>query len=175
MTAQVFRSYGIVLGMSAVLMARPIAAQELPRPAVEVGAGWAGFVDESPVDHSTFGTAARVHLTPRVAVGPELTYMIGPGHDRDIYLLGNIFFEFLPTRTSLTPRAVPFVVAGGGLFQHRDRFVTRTRTYNNGTFVGGGGVRIAMTARVYVAPDFRIGLEDLHMRATVNVGVRLGT
>jgi len=80
------RYRGPGIGALVMLLGGAVQAQELPRPAVEAGAGWAGFVDESLIDHSTFGGAARIHLTPRVSVGPELTYMFGPRHDRDIYL-----------------------------------------------------------------------------------------
>jgi hypothetical protein len=100
--------------------------------------------------------------------------MIGPGEDRDTYLLGNLFFDFLSPHARRPPRASPFDVAGGGLFRHRDRFFSGPFTHSSGTFVGGAGVRLSVTDRVYIAPDVRIGLEDLHMRATVNIGVRLG-
>ena len=102
------RYRGLVIGALVMLLGGAGQAQELPRPAVEAGTGWAGFVDESLIDHSTFGGAAR-----------------------------------------------------------------RSHTYNNFTFVGGGGVRVSVTERVYIAPDFRIGLEDLHVRTTVTVGVRI--
>ena len=160
--------------VSAMLLAGTADAQELPKPAVEISAGWAGFVDESLVNHLVLGGAARVHLTPRLSIGPELTYMIGPGEDHDIFLLGNVFFDFAWPRTSGALRVSPFVVAGGGLFQHRSRFSRGAFTHNALTFVGGGGLRVSVTDRLYVSPDVRIGLEDLHMRATVTVGVRLG-
>lgn len=175
MTAQSWRRCGLVIGIHTTLLSSAAAAQELPGPAVEIGAGWAAFVDESPVNHSVFSGAARFHLTPRVSLGPELSSMIGPGEDRDTLLLGNIYFDFLPPVDGRPPRVSPLVVAGGGLFQHRNRFRTSTSTHNGGTFAGGAGVRISVTDRFYVAPDVRIGVEDLHMRATVSAGIRLGS
>ena len=167
-------AYGAALVFcAAMLLARTAGAQGLRKGSVEAGGGWAGFVDESLINHTAIGGAAYLHLTPRLRVGPELTYMTGPGSDRDLYLLGNVVFEFLGSSGGREPRVSPFLIAGAGLFQHRDQpFVG---TYNSFTFVGGTGVRVMVTDRVYVAPDIRIGVEDLHLRATVNVGLRLGT
>ena len=53
------RYRGLVIGALVMLLGGAGQAQELPRPAVEAGTGWAGFVDESLIDHSTFGGAAR--------------------------------------------------------------------------------------------------------------------
>ena len=59
------------------------------RPAVEFLAGYAGFADDATIDHAIAGVAARVYLTPRLAIGPEAVYMWGPRSDRDLYLTGN--------------------------------------------------------------------------------------
>ena len=71
-------------------------------------------------------------------------------------------------------RAVtPFVVAGGGLFQTRERFPSGPFTSADGAFTAGGGVRGSFGDRVTVGIDARIGWE-LHLRVNALVGVGLG-
>lgn len=109
-----------------------------PRPAVEFLAGYAGFVDDSTIDHGIVGAAARVYLTPRVAVGPEFVYMRGPESDRDLVLTGNLTFDVLPPLDGRPRQVTPFLVAGGGIFQHRDRFGALDFRSSEGAFTAGG-------------------------------------
>ena len=171
MTARIF-SCGMAIAVT-LLHAGVAGAQGRPAPAVEVLGGWAGFADEGLINHSVLGGAARVHLTPRVSVGPEVTYMVGPGTDSDTFLLGNVFFDFRAPRGGRPPAVTPFVVAGAGLFQHRMRFAAETFTHTSVGVAVGGGVRVSASDRVYIAPDVRLGGEDPHLRATLTVGVRL--
>ena len=144
-----------------------------PAPVVEFLAGYAGFVDDATIDHAVIGAAARFYLTPRIAVGPELVYMRGPNFDRDLFLTGNLTFDVLPPR-GRRPRTVsPFLVAGGGFFQHRDRFGPLDFTSYEGAFTAGGGVRGWITDRVSAFADVRFGWE-LHTRLNGGVGIRLG-
>ena len=156
----------------ATMVAVPVAAQDRPAPVVEFSTGWAGFVDDATIHHSVFGGGARFYVTPRVSIGPELTYMIGPNDDRDLIVTGNVIFDVLKPAGGRPRRVTPYVLGGGGLFQHRDRFRTGTFTSNEGAFTVGGGVRAFVTDRVYVAPEVRFGWE-LHFRAGVTVGVTL--
>jgi hypothetical protein len=157
-----------------VLTAAAASAQDArPAPAVEFLAGWAGFADDATIDHTIYGTAARVYLTPRLAVGPELVYMRGPNSDRDLFLTGNLTIDLRRPRAGQSPSVSPFVVAGGGFFQHRDRSGPFSFTSYEGAFTAGGGVRAWITDRVYVLADARVGWE-LHLRVNGGVGVRLG-
>ena len=144
-----------------------------PASAAESLAGYAGFVDDATIDHTIWGAAARVYLTPRLAIGPELVYMRGPNSDRDLYLTGNLTFDVLPPRSGRPRRVSPFLVAGGGFFQHRDRFGPFDFTSYEGAVTGGGGVRGWITDRVYAFGDVRFGWE-LHARANAGVGIGLG-
>jgi hypothetical protein len=156
----------------AVLMtafAPGVSAQDRPTSAVEGLVGYAGFVDDATISHTVFGGAAKWYLLPRVSVGPELVYMIGPGDDRDLVVTGNVTFDFLAGR----PAATPFLVAGGGLFRHTDRFNGRSFSSTEGSFTLGGGVRVALGERLYIAPEFRLGWEA-HYRVSAAVGWRLG-
>jgi hypothetical protein len=150
--------------------ARAQSSDIRPAPAVEFLAGYAGFVDDATIDHGMVGAAGRVYLTPRVAVGPEFVYMDGPAADRDLFLTGNLTFDLLPPLGGRPPRVTPFLVAGGGFFQHSDRFGPSTFTSYEGAFTAGGGVRGWITERVYALGDVRFGWE-LHVRVNAGVGV----
>jgi hypothetical protein len=164
---------GLVLG-AALICAVPAAAQSVrPQPAVEILAGHAGFADDATIEHAVFGGAARVYLTPRISVGPEITYMRGPNTDRDWFFLGNFTWDVRRPQAGRPPRVSPFLIAGGGFFTHSDRFPSGTFTSSEGAFAAGGGTRVHVNDRVYVMGDFRIGWE-LHYRVTGGIGVRVG-
>jgi hypothetical protein len=164
-----------ILALTFVLAAGGAFAQSSdprPAPAVEFLAGYAGFVDDATIDHSIFGAAGRVYLTPRLAVGPEIVYMVGPNSDRDLYLTGNLTFDVMAPLQGRPRRVTPFLVVGGGFFQHSDRVGSFSFTSYEGAFTGGGGVRGWITDRVYALADFRFGWE-LHMRVNAGVGIEL--
>jgi hypothetical protein len=147
------------------------AAQPRPAAAVEFTAGYAGFVDDAMIDHGVFGGALRVHLSPRVSVGPELVYMAGPDGDSDLFLTGNLTFDVIAPRPS--SRVTPFLVIGGGVMRHTHRIGPLSFSSSEGAVTGGAGVRAWVGERVYLASEFRIGWE-LHYRLTGSVGVTLG-
>ncbi|HEU4686849.1 MAG TPA: hypothetical protein VFS23_00735 [Vicinamibacterales bacterium] len=146
------------------------SSDQRPAPAIEFLAGYAGFVDDATIDHAIYGAAGRVYLTPRLAVGPELVYMVGPDSDRDLFLTGNVTFDLLPPQQGRPRRVTPFIVGGGGFFQHSDRFGSFSSTSYEGAFTAGGGVRGWITERVYALADFRIGWE-LHSRVNGGIGI----
>jgi hypothetical protein len=160
-----------VFGM-ALLWSAGVDAQTLP-PTVGPGvpfegeavAGGAWFLDDDAIGHGIAGVGVRFWLTPRLAVGPEYTYWVGPGDDRDQTLTGNLTYAFRDS--GLTP----FVVAGGGLYHHSDRFGGQTFSSSEGAFTAGGGVRIPFSSGWYVAPEARVGWEP-HIRLHVAVGKR---
>ena len=127
-------------------------------------------MDDATIDHSILGAAARVYLTPRLAVGPELVYMVGPNSDRDLYLTLDLTFDVMRPRQGRPRRVTPFLVAGGGFFQHSDRVGTFSYTTHEGAFTGGGGVRGWIADRVYAYADVRFGWE-LHMRVNGGIGI----
>jgi hypothetical protein len=144
------------------------AQSEAPTANVTFTGGYVGFVDESLINHVVIGGGVEWVLTPRVAIGPEVLYMVGPESDRDLFVLGVARFGILP----FSRPVVPFATVGGGFMAHWDRFGSQTFSSSEGAFVFGGGVRVAVTRNVYVAPEFTVGWE-LHMRASANVGIRL--
>jgi hypothetical protein len=169
MPLRVSASFALLFAMSA---AAASAQDARPAPAAEFLAGWAGFADDATIDHAVFGGAARAYLTPRLAIGPELVYMKGPNSDRDLFLTGNLTIDLRRPREGKPPSISPFVVAGGGFSQHRDRFGPLSFTSYEGAFTAGGGVRARITDRVYAFGDARIGWE-LHLRLNGGVGFGL--
>ena len=138
-----------------------------PRAGVEGTLGHAAFLDEDPIDHFIFGGGFRYRLSPRVSIGPEVVYMIGPGRDRDLFLTGNIWFDFMAPQPVGIRRVSPYVVAGGGLMRHQSEFIEFVA--HEAAVTGGIGVRIALDERWYIAPEARLGWEP-HTRLSANVG-----
>jgi opacity protein-like surface antigen len=135
------------------------AAQERLPVRVEGGGGYSVFADDGAIDHTMFGGNLR-WVSSRLAVGPEIVYMIGPERDRDLFLTGVISFDVLRRR-----RVTPFVTAAAGFMGHSDA----TNSWSEFAFVLGGGARILLADRLYIAPEYRFG-RPLHARIGVNVG-----
>jgi hypothetical protein len=147
--------------------AAPAFAQA-PAGAVELVAGYAGFVDDATIDHAMVGGSARIYLSPRLSVGPELVYMRGPFDDRDLFLTGNLTFDVL--RSGAGRPVVPFLVAGGGFFRNTSTIGPQRFSYLEGAVTGGGGVRVRLGDRWHALGEFRLGWEP-HYRANGGVGV----
>jgi hypothetical protein len=164
----------VMAGLAGAVMAGPAFAQPpaATEPATygatEAIVGHAVFADDSPIHHSVFGVAAPFRLSPKVSVGPELLYMRGPGSDRDVALAGMARFDLISADRPHPPRVVPFLVAGGGLWFYSDEFVSVTEGYLS----GGGGAKVFVTDRLYVAPEVQFAWQELHIRTVVRVGYR---
>ena len=151
--------------------ARPFA-QERPAPVVEFAAGWLSFPDDGVVREAMVGSAARWYVSPRLAIGPEISYVSGRNHSHFI-ATGNLTWDILSPASGAPRLVTPFLVAGGGLYQTREQFPVGPYTSGEGAFTAGGGVRARAGNRVTVGVDARIGWE-LHLRINGLVGVRLG-
>ena len=147
----------------------PVSAQAPSlAPNVTVAGGWAGFADEGLIHHGVIGAGAEWVATRHLAVGAEVHHAMGPGADRDLFALGVVRVGVLP----FSRVVVPFVIAGAGIMRHSDRFFGGTATSTEGAFVVGGGVRVRLSPRVFVAPEAMIGWEP-HVRVGVTVGITL--
>ncbi len=158
----------IVLAAASAAAAQSSPVADQFTGAAEFFAGYAGFVDDATKDHAVVGGAARFSVTPRLSIGPEVVYMRGPASDRDLFVTANLTYD-LAGRTS---RVTPFLVAGAGFMRHRDSVGGRTFSSGEGAFTAGGGVRVRLTPRTFVAGDARCGWE-LHCRVTGGLGVAL--
>ena len=161
-----------IFGSFLFLVAPLTAVAQEERPLnVDVEAGWLGFPDEGIVSEGMVGAAARWHLGPRISLGPEVLYVGGSSHSH-LIVTGNVRYDFrAPGRQS--HQMIPFVVAGGGLFQTRETLFNGDFTSTEGAFTAGGGVMAAASDRVTIGIDTRVGWE-LHLRVNGFVGVRLG-
>src|SRR5262245_25112866 len=128
-------------------------------------AGWTGFADEGTVDHLHLGASFRYFLTRRLGVEPEFQYLYNSAQDTDLVLLGNFAYDFR------TPgaRVVPYAIGGPGVFWHRFRGFGPSFTSSEVFASGGAGVKIFLSERWFVAPEFRVGWEP-HVRFTVSIG-----
>jgi len=158
----------VAVGALGAPMAGDAAAQQAPRTAVELAAGWIGFADDGVVSEVMVGGSGRYYVFPRVAIGPEVQYIQGNEHSH-LVLTGNLTFDV----RGPVPRVTPFVVVGGGLFQTRDRFPSGPYTSSEGAFTAGGGIRARIGERATVGVEARIGWE-LHLRVNGTAGWRFG-
>lgn len=166
-----FRTAFFVLAITG--FASAAAAQtDKPGPSLEFHTGWAAFVDESPVNHGVFGAAYRFHLSPRVSIGPEVAYMIGPGDDRDFFLTADVWLDTRAPSATSRPVVVPYFVIGGGVMFHRNFLFPNGAEWfaKEPAVTGGMGVRFN-AGKWYVAPELRLGWET-HMRVSAAVGYR---
>jgi hypothetical protein len=128
----------------------PASAQAAPdgrAPLVEGSVGYLGFIDEVLIDHLVVSGSARWYVTPRIAVGPEIAYLRGPGIDRDWVVTGNATLDLGPASAGRPRRAVPYVLAGGGFSRSRLQVGTGPFINNEGALTGGLGVRIGVGPR----------------------------
>lgn len=155
-----------------ILFALPAFAQDRPSPALDLAAGWIGFADDGVVSEMPIGAAFRWYLSPRVSIGPEVTFISGESHSHQV-VTGNLTFDFLAPRNGI-PRVTPFIVVGGGMFRTSEEFANRPPfSSTEGAFTLGGGMRAPLGDRVAVGADARLGWEP-HLRITGFVSVGLG-
>jgi hypothetical protein len=146
-------------------------AQDARRPtvgAVEGIVGHAAFADEQLIHHSVFGVAAPLRLTKRLAIGPEVVRMIGPRQDRDWILAAAVWWDITSPGPLRPGKVVPFVSGGFGLLSNNTGFGTFNRQY----YGGGGGVRVHLTDRLYIAPEVVFAAE-LHLRTVARIGYHI--
>ena len=135
-----------------------------PRVEVKASFGAAGFGDEIGIPHVVGGGAVRFYITRRLSVEPELLYMRRSADDQDYEFTPGVAYDL----TDPTKKVVPYVAGGVGVFHHRGRFTSST-SWSGGA---GGGVKIYLTDRLFIAPDARIGYvgQEPTMRGTVGIG-----
>lgn len=160
--------------VACLAVAAPAAAQSpdppRPGPVVEGALGWAGFGDEGVIHHTVASAGARLYVSRRISLGPEVQYFVGPGSDTDLMLTGNVVVDLLAPPAGRRRRPTPYLLLGGGFFRHSDRFGSATFDSTEGGVTAGAGVRVWLTDRVYVAGDARLGWEP-HVRLAATVGV----
>jgi hypothetical protein len=138
------------------------AQDDEPRSRTElrVSGGWIGFGDEGTLHHGLVGTSVRFSVGG-LGIEPELTYMIGPGADRDIVFAPVISWEFGKRKVR------PYVLGAAGWLWHRDQF-----NWGWGYIASAGfGVRTQINSRWSISPEFRLGICP-HIEVKAAVGYR---
>jgi hypothetical protein len=120
--------------------------------------GVTSFADEGAVNHFTAGGSARLYLSRRWSIEPEFLHMRHNNfvRDRDYLLWGNISFDFRDRERQV----VPYWFAAPGLVHHRSTFANQTFSTTEAAVASGAGVRLFVSDRIFVAPQFRFGLAD---------------
>lgn len=160
-------------------VARPALAQDRPAPIVEAIVGRSGFIDEAWDYFTTFGGSARVFVTPRLAIGPEVAYMGGDFDSLDtsnLTVTGNVTFDFV--HDDGRRRVVPYLAAGAGYLRQKTLVGSGPGSTalvpfrsSEATLSAGVGARISLSSLVFVAPEFRLGWEP-ESRIAVTIGIR---
>ena len=127
--------------------------------------GYSNFLDEDPLHHLVTGGSARFYVTNRVAIEPEFLFMYRSRQDIDFQVIPNVVFEF----TKRESRFQPYAIGGVGLQRHRGLTGIGTYWSNSWTGSAGIGTKIFLSDRLYVAPEFRLGLEPI-VRITASIG-----
>jgi len=148
------------------LWSSPVFAEPLTG-AMEVRGtiGYSNFLDEGPLHHLVTGGSARFYVTNRVAVEPEFLFMYRSRQDIDFQVIPNVVFDF----TKRESRFQPYAIGGVGLQRHRELTGTSYYWSNSRTATAGIGTKIFLSDRLFVAPEFRLGLEPI-VRITGSVG-----
>jgi hypothetical protein len=136
----------------------PLAAQRGTAD-VKGSIGWTGFLDESSENHLLVAGSLRYYLTRRISLEPEIQYLRQSSTHDDWVFLPNINADLG------RGRVVPYVSIGLGVARSRYSRFTDTEAFLS----GGGGVKVYLDDRWFIAPEFRIGWEP-HARFSVGIG-----
>jgi Outer membrane protein beta-barrel domain len=168
------KSAALSIALLALPFAHTAAAEERPRPALELAAGALLFADDGVVKEGFVGGTVRLYVLPRISVGPEIAFIQGERHHH-VMLTGNVTFDFVDPLSGGQLRSVtPYAVVGTGLFQTKQQFPNNdTFTSSEGAFTAGGGVRARVGKTVTVGAEARVGWE-LHLRVNGTIGIQLG-
>lgn len=171
-------SYFLVLGSLMVLSGPTFAqgqADTITPPKIEGKVIFGSAVFNDDIEHKTVGGAVRVYLTKRLSVEPEYLYLRHSDNDQDQLFQPNVVYDF----TDPTKRFVAYGIAGVGVLDHKGRFFGNDfetgeprvfdTSFTTWTASVGGGVKVFLTKRFFVAPELRVGREP-SVRGTINVG-----
>ena len=178
MSGRVITALTIAAALSGI--GQPVLAQEKPAPIVEAFVGRSGFIDEVWDYFRTVGGGARLFVTPRVAIGPEVAYLSGQGdaiEASNLTITANVTFDLV--RDDGRRRIVPYLAAGGGYIRQRTLVgggpgstALVPFTSSEPTLSAGVGARIALGSHLFVAPEFRLGWAP-ETRVAVTIGTRI--
>ncbi len=114
-------------------------------------------------------------MSRRISVEPEFLYLHNSTNDQDYIVQPNIAVDLTPP----TGKTVPYLIGGVGVIHHCGRyfgndFVTGQpqvfdTSFTTWTAGGGGGLKLFLTKKLFIAPEGRFGHEPT-TRATISIG-----
>jgi hypothetical protein len=131
-----------------------------------VTVGTTVFGDEGAVAEATVGGSVRFYFSRRWSVEPEYLYA-WRGTDRNHFLWGNVAFDFLRRDRQV----VPYWYASPGLVRHTTGFGSFKFSNSEAAFGTGAGVRARLSERIFLSPQFRMGVADgVFLEFTASIG-----
>lgn len=159
----------------------PVFAQQEdltpPKAEIKLTVGAADFgTDQRSIAHGLAGGSVRIYVTRRLSVEPEFLYLRNSPDDQDYIIQPNFAYDLADP----TKRFVPYLIGGVGVINHHGRFfgvdfdTGQPRVFDTSftgwTASGGGGVKIFLTKRLFIAPEARVGHEP-SVRGTVSMAM----
>lgn len=164
-----------LVGLSWVCSAEPALAQTGGRLAFEALTGHSGYVDEVWDNRLLVGGEVRKWVTPRFAIGPELTYQVGVEDASELIVTATMTYD-LPRKPSR--RVAFFLVGAAGVSRRTARVGRGPGTTTLADYVSheltasaGIGGRVRVGRGVFAAADARVGWEP-ERRVTLSLGWR---
>ncbi len=150
------------------------AAQERPRPIVEAVVADAAFIDEVWDHFFLVGAGMRSYITPRLALGGELSHMRGHGETSNQTFAGTLAFDLRQAGRRITP----YVMVTGGAIRQRTLvgtgpggpLILQPFVSWEGTVAGGVGARVRIGSRLFIAPEFQFGWAPT-TRLAIKIGI----
>jgi hypothetical protein len=158
----------------------PVFAQQEdltpPKAEIKLTVGAADFgTNQGSIAHGLAGGSVRIYITRHLSVEPEFLYLRNSPDDQDYIIQPNVAYDL----AGPTKRFVPYVIGGVGVIHHRGRFfgvdftTRQPRVFDASgtgwTASGGGGVKIFLTKRLFIAPEGRVGRQP-SVRGTISIG-----
>jgi hypothetical protein len=124
-------------GSAAAQASEPLSPFEL-----RGSGGWIGFPDDSMIHHGLVGASLRISAG-RLGIEPEVTYMVGPGNDRDVVVAPVVSWEFGKGKVR------PYVLGAAGMLFHSEGGSWGMEYHLS----GGLGMRTQISRRWSVSPN----------------------
>ena len=125
--------------------------------------GLASFLDESFEQHLLLGASARIYLTRRFSIEPEVLYLRQNQSHHDVVFMPNFVWDFGGRRV------VPYVTGGIGVMRSSDSGFGRSFSNTDAVVSGGLGAKFYVNRNWFIAPEARLGFEA-HVRLSAGVG-----
>ena len=148
----------LFLAWMAIILAPSIANAQSPahRDSIDLkgSIGYTGVFDDD-ANHLHTSAAARLYLTDRFSIEPEVQYLRASLHD-DLVIAANVNLDLRRGRVT------PYVSGGIGVANKRYLFAQ-----------GGVGTKIKTSGSWFIAPDVRFGYY-FHIRTSIGFGYAFG-